>query len=1058
MTQRLAPAITLVLVLFVGQLAPATAMAQAGEARLDIGLTTLEARTAMRQADRARAADLARGLVLDGLATDTPWLALAAAADIYFDANNPLEAMRLLSQVLEFSPETLEPVIGDLYVDLAGRQEKAEQAGNTTVALAAIDLRVRILDVVRLDGWRRAQKNLLFQAYFLHEQSGAYGKAAEALRAWHAAAPPDRAERAEIDQIASSMVGLTQISSYSDPLDVLLGRSAMALAWTEALDDPLDLRHGQALREHGLALGYLGRFEEAEAHLAEAAVLLGQSKEGRQEQYLPISDLASLAWEQGQMERARALFEEGDRAARTAGVKDKGLDPVINATNRAEFHIDAGDLEAARAQIDQARRVFDRAAAQGGLTWNQLFLEASLEETHARLLSAEGNRDEAIAAMGRAVDLARAYLPEDHRNLGLILSNAADLYLVEGEREAARATLVEAVEVQRRALPETAPDRLVTVSILAGVELLAGNQDAARALFDEVTAGYAAPVNRTVLPAAALEFERAAFLDLEDAPSDLDAAIRTIQWTHVTRAADALAQLEARLKLDDPALATILRARQDTLGQIAALNSRLVDASERAGDAGPLLVERDALTEALGAIEVDLRAADQDVTSLGQIAPLNLSEIQSLLVPGEVLVTFVLPSLRPDMLEGIDASTNRVVAITATDAVSARIDDPSRPSIGARVTAFRCSLAVADRTCGRDALGPVRGTFSLDAAQSEGGAYDTAAAEALYTTLFGGLDGVLEAADSLIIVPPPDLLGLPFAALVTGPGDGTTIPYLVRSHAVSVLPSIPSLRTLRAATSTDDMRPARVLGVGDPVIGQPRAIDCATHAATLRSANAGIEAVKVEDETGLVLADPAALRGLARLPDTACELGRILDRVGGDLLLAGDATEARIKAMDHAGDLAAYEYLVFATHGLVAGELGTTSPGLVLTPPRHASIDDDGFLTAGEIASLDLGARLVVLSACNTAAGESDAADGLSGLARAFFYAGAEGVLVTQWAVYSDAAVEISTGLFDAIEGRGATTAQALQAAMLGILDSPGADPFRQHPSYWAAFTLVGAG
>jgi len=81
----------------------------------------------------------------------------------------------------------------------------------------------------------------------------------------------------------------------------------------------------------------------------------------------------------------------------------------------------------------------------------------------------------------------------------------------------------------------------------------------------------------------------------------------------------------------------------------------------------------------------------------------------------------------------------------------------------------------------------------------------------------------------------------------------------------------------------------------------------------------------------------------------------------------------------------------------VSGELrGLAEPALVLTPPAKASPDDDGLLTASKIATLKLNADWVVLSACNTAAGDGTReAGGLSGLAKAFFYAGARSILVS---------------------------------------------------------------
>ena len=107
--------------------------------------------------------------------------------------------------------------------------------------------------------------------------------------------------------------------------------------------------------------------------------------------------------------------------------------------------------------------------------------------------------------------------------------------------------------------------------------------------------------------------------------------------------------------------------------------------------------------------------------------------------------------------------------------------------------------------------------------------------------------------------------------------------------------------------------------------------------------------------------------------------------------------------------------LAFATHGVMAGEIsGLNEPGLVLTPPEKPSEEDDGFLAASEIATLDLNADWVLLSACNTAAADgAPGAEGFSGLARAFFYAGARTLLVSHWSVYSTAAVALTTGTFD---------------------------------------------
>ena len=159
-------------------------------------------------------------------------------------------------------------------------------------------------------------------------------------------------------------------------------------------------------------------------------------------------------------------------------------------------------------------------------------------------------------------------------------------------------------------------------------------------------------------------------------------------------------------------------------------------------------------------------------------------------------------------------------------------------------------------------------------------------------------------------------------------------------------------------------------------------------------------------------------------------------------------------------DLSATAVIAFATHGLLAGDLkGVAEPALVLTPPAQGTERDDGLLTASEVAQLKLGAEWVILSACNTAAPDgTPGAEGLSGLAKAFLYAGGRALLVSHWPVVSAAATEITTRLF---EERASTAtigrAEALRRSMLALMNT--ADkPYYAHPLFWAPFVVVGEG
>jgi CHAT domain-containing protein len=113
-------------------------------------------------------------------------------------------------------------------------------------------------------------------------------------------------------------------------------------------------------------------------------------------------------------------------------------------------------------------------------------------------------------------------------------------------------------------------------------------------------------------------------------------------------------------------------------------------------------------------------------------------------------------------------------------------------------------------------------------------------------------------------------------------------------------------------------------------------------------------------------------------------------------------------------------------------------------------------LTASEVAQLNLNADWVVMSACNTAAGSADGAEAMSGLARAFFYAGARSLLVSHWYVDSEASVAITTGAVNAMKANPKTgRAEALRSSIAAVIAKGGRFA---HPSVWAPFVLVGNG
>ncbi|MBS0240702.1 MAG: CHAT domain-containing protein, partial [Proteobacteria bacterium] len=480
-----------------------------------------------------------------------------------------------------------------------------------------------------------------------------------------------------------------------------------------------------------------------------------------------------------------------------------------------------------------------------------------------------------------------------------------------------------------------------------------------------------------------------------------------------------LAQVSQRSAGPSPAFLAAIRDMQAAEAQLpgyreftAARNARIQEQSKLEQVA---TAERKAIVAAFPAY-----------VALVEPEPLKFRAVQALLGPSEAVVT---------MLVGPDQTF--VWAVSKERTEWARVDLGQR-ALAAEVTALRLGLD------------PLAGPLGADGNPLPMPSFDLVRSYELYRRLLGPIEGVIRDKAQLILVPTGPLTSLPFHVLLTAPPTrGATgadairsAPWLVRRHATSVLPSVPSLSALRTVGAS--LKAAEpFLGIGDPALtGPPPA------RGQSRSTSKAVAAYWRNGHPDL-----RALSELMPLPETAAELKAIaaaLKAPPNSLLLRNDATETRIRksALEH------YRVIHFATHGLIAGELsGLAEPALVLTPPAQPSEQDDGLLTASEVAGLKLAADWVVLSACNTASGSEVGAEALSGLARAFFFAGAKALLVSHWAVNSDAAVWLTTGTFDALTkdpqiGR----AEGFRRTMLAMIDAG------LPPSAWAPFVIVGEG
>jgi CHAT domain-containing protein/Tfp pilus assembly protein PilF len=771
-----------------------------------------------------------------------------------------------------------------------------------------------------------------------------------------------------------------------------------------------------------------GRYEEAEPlnrrDLAIKEKVLGPE---HPDVALSLNNLAVLLKLQGRYAEAEPLY----RRALVIQLKSHGPehpDVAYVLNNMATLR------EAQRRYIDAAP-LFLRALTmrEKALGPDHPLVAASLNNL-AALRVAQGLYEDADPLYRRALSIQEKTLGPEHPDVATSLNNLGFLLQKMGRYSEAESLYRRALAIREKSLGPEHPDVAISLSNLAWLMRKTGNAQSALELARRTSAllgkRIPAQVNRVSGEAPERqqwtnEYAQHAAIGTavyKSAPpserSDLFNEIFFVaQVAAATSTANALAQMASRTASGDDALAQKERNRQDAVARWRQYDRELLNRiskpmETRSTDSEAQLRARIASTEA------DIRQLDHEqqrdfpaYRELTDPVPLSVVDAQRLLAPEEGLLSWLV--LKDETL---------LFLVTKDRAELVRIEQGYD-----QLSIFIRRLRLSTEIPPVGALPP----------------FPHGQAHELYQLILGPMEKYLDGIKHLILVPNGPLQSLSFGMLLTSAAQKDTqaqeMPWLARRYDLTTLPGVTSLRALRRVTKSETGREP-FIGFGDPALKGSEGDTRGLQVSKLFSRGA--------------VADTDAVAELQPLPETAEELRGIasaLKAPASSIHLGRNATETKVKE----SPLAQYRNVAFATHGLMAGEFkGVAEPALVFTPPATGSVEDDGLLTASEVAGLKLNADWVILSACNTAAPDgTPGADGFSGLTKAFFYAGARSLLVSHWAVESKSTAEITTRLFTETS-KGLSKSEALKMSMMALADQPETS----HPAYWAPFVIVGDG
>jgi CHAT domain-containing protein/tetratricopeptide (TPR) repeat protein len=753
----------------------------------------------------------------------------------------------------------------------------------------------------------------------------------------------------------------------------------------------------EALNNLGTLASRLGQPLEA-AERFSAALAIFEERGDKPNQATTLTNLGSLLVELGAAEEGRELLQRALPLHR---------DPSKEAVTRIALSRAAEDL----GRPAEALEILAQISTQ--LPEDNRLLEALTLQTRGFLLISQGQARQAEELLQRAVSLQRS--AGDKTGEAISLRGLGKAYAALGKVEAAASAFEKAIDLA--ALLGDPAEHARLLKDRARWERAQGNLETARRSLEtslDLLESLRSEVTGASLRASHLATAREVYemyvdvllqLREQNPAAGLDSlAFETAERARARGILDFLGQARVDVREGEPALLAEERRLRLEMNAKAALRT----------DQGAAALEKDltALAAEYQILEARLQASSPRYARLKQ-PEVRLAAIQREALDGDTV-----------LLEYFLAEPRSYVWIVTSGSL-ASFELPGRAHIEELVRRVHERLGRLDpteasqereelRELSRILLGPV-----LDRLKGRRVAIVA--------------DGALH------------YLPFPVLPVPASDGSGAEVP-LVVEHEVVHLPSAAVLRELRRSREERPRPPAALAVLADPIFEKddPR-IQTVAQAST--------PAPSPEPPPSSLLASLLTRGGegpFARLPWTRKEAEVITaEAAGRDVLLALDARASRDLAT--AGDLGRYRILHFATHGVLDSQRPALS-ALVLSQVDERGQARDGFLRLHDVYHLRLNADLVVLSGCETALGKTLRGEGIIGLTRGFFHAGASQVMASLWPVRDRATAELMQRTYRGMFRDGLLASAALRQAQASMWrERQWRDPY-----FWAAFVLQG--